>query len=215
LKPRPLPRLGGSRRKAVEVLRTSEELEKQILEDARKKAHRILESADKECAAIRAEWAKKLEEESARMEEDARKQMKALQNELEASLPLDFMRARLSFIEEALRTQLRALFGGFSAKEKAEIIAALVNRVEPLFKGKTVIAGVNGITAQEAEKILRGTPGVTLQGVKALPAEMGEGIVLETPDGKIRYRGTFAELQERLLEEHREELKLALLGKDV
>ncbi len=199
----------------MEVLKTSEELEKQILEDARKKAQRILESADKECASVRAEWARKLEEESARMEEQAGKEMKALQGELDASLPLDFMRARLGFIEEALRSQLRALFSGFTAQEKAEVITSLTRRVESLFKGKTVIARVGGITTQEAEKILRSLPGVTVQGVSALPAEMGEGIMLETPDGKIRYRGTFAELQERLLEEHREELKHALLGKDV
>ena len=197
-------------------MKTSEELEKQILEDARKKAQRILENADKECVSVQAEWAKKLEEETARMEEDAEREMKALQSELDASLPLDFMRARLGFIEDALRSRLRALFSGFSAQEKAEIIATLLKRVEPLFKGKTVTALVNGISAEEAGKIVRAVmPEAALQEVKELPAEMGEGIVLETPDGRIRYRGTFSELQERLLEEHREELKLALLGKDL
>jgi V/A-type H+-transporting ATPase subunit E len=198
----------------LEVLKTSEELERQILEDARKKAHRILENADKECAAIRAEWAKKLEEEAARMGEECEREIRALHDELQASLPLDFMRARLSFIEEALRRQLREFFDELSSVEKVEIITALVKRVETLFTGKRVVAYVNGIPASEAEKLLRVFPGIVVDAVKPLPPEKGGGIVLETPDEKIRYRGTFNEIQERLLEEHREELKTALLGKD-
>ena len=52
----------------METVRTSEVLESQILEDARGKAKRLLDSADKECAAIRAEAERLAEDESDRAE---------------------------------------------------------------------------------------------------------------------------------------------------
>ena len=48
----------------MEILRTSDAMESQILEDARNKARRLLEAADKECSAVRAEWQRTLQEES-------------------------------------------------------------------------------------------------------------------------------------------------------
>jgi hypothetical protein len=46
-------------------------------------------------------------------------------------------------------------------------------------------------------------------------AEAGKGLIVETADGSRRFRATLRELSDLLLEEHREELVTALLGKDV
>ena len=50
---------------------------------------------------------------------------------------------------------------------------------------------------------------------KRRPHRAGKGVILETVDGSRRYRGTLNELTGLLLEEYREELMTALLGKDV
>jgi V/A-type H+-transporting ATPase subunit E len=199
----------------VEVVKTSEELEKQILEDARRKASRILENAEKECAAIRAEWENKLKVEGERIDGELEMKMTALREELAASLPLDFMRTRLSFIEETVRGKLREVFQGLSEEENADIITVLVKRIQPVFEGKTVVAYTGGIAAARAEKILKTIPGIAVKSMKSLPPEKGHGIILETSDGKIRFRGTFDELEKLLMEEHREELVEALLGKEI
>ncbi len=210
----------------MEIVKTSEELEKQILEDARKKAARILENSDKECAEIRAQWARKLEEERLRMDGDFERKRAGMRAELESALPLDFMRTRLAFTEEAVRGELDAFFGSLSSTEVAGIISTLVKRVSRIFSGKHIIAFVGGMDAKAAEKLLRAEiPEVNVAGVKPI-TEAGivggkkvaggeQGIVLETEDRKIRYRGTFRELQQMLMEEHREELVSALLGKSV
>ncbi len=210
----------------MEIVKTSEELEKQILEDARKKAARILENSDKECAEIRAQWARKLEEERLRIDGDFERKRAGMRAELESALPLDFMRTRLAFTEEAVRGQLAAFFGSLSSTDVTGIVTTLVKRVSRIFSGKRVIAFVGGIEAKAVEKILRAEiPGVSVAGVKPIAeaggaggkseASGGQGVVLETEDGKIRYRGTFWELQQMLMEEHREELVSALLGKNV
>jgi V/A-type H+-transporting ATPase subunit E len=205
----------------VEVVKTSEELEKQILEDARKKAAKILETADKECAQIRAQWSSKLEEESRNAEEDCARKIGAMRAELDAALPLDFMRTRLAFTEEALRSQLDGFFASLSAAEISRIILTLIKRVSQVFAGKNVKAFVGGLEAKTAEKMLREQiPGVTVAQIKPISeaggrkaAKDSQGIIIETEDEKIRYRGTFGELRLILMEDHREELMSALLGK--
>ncbi len=146
--------------------------------------------------------------------------------ELESALPLDFMRTRLAFTEEAVRGQLEAFFGSLSNADVAQIVSTLVKRVSAIFSGKRIMAFVGGMDAKAAEKLLRAEiPNATVTGIKPI-AEAGsvggkkvagseQGIVLETEDGKIRYRGTFRELQQILMEEHREEIVSALLGKNV
>jgi V/A-type H+-transporting ATPase subunit E len=205
----------------VEVVKTSEELEKQILEDARKKAAKILETADKECAQIRAQWAGKLEEESRKVEEDCARKIGAVRAELDAALPLDFMRTRLAFTEEALRSQLDGFFSSLSAAEVSRIISTLIKRVSQVFEGKHIKAFVGGLEAKTAEKMLREQiPGVTVAEVRPISeaggrkaAKDSQGIIIETEDEKIRYRGTFGELRQILMEDYREELVSALLGK--
>jgi vacuolar-type H+-ATPase subunit E/Vma4 len=223
----------------MEEMKTGAELEKQILEDARGKARRVLESADKECSGIRAEWEKKGKDEIGRMDADCGLRIARMREELDAALPLDFKRARLSFIEAALNARLDEVFGSLSKTEALTILGALVARVSSLFEGKKVIVYTDGLSAPEVQKVLmEGITGVSILDMRPMkeaalrhgaarrratgrgtrdPSENHEisGFVLESEDGKIRFRGTFLELRETLMEEYREELATTLFGKDV
>lgn len=211
----------------MEVLKTSDELEKQILEDARKKASRILESTEKECAQIRLEWEKKLQDDARRMEEDNTRRIAALKQELAATLPLDRMRERLSYIEKTLIGKLKECFEGLTAIETAEVFSVLIRRVASIFSGKRITAYVGGIADSEAIKMLTACiPSAVVIGIRPLAeaAAMGtgevilpvaRGLVLESEDKRILYRGTFNELARLLLEEHRDALVESLIGKDV
>ena len=84
----------------METVKTSEVLESQILDDARAKAARILEAADKECAAIRADWDRRGSDEVRRLEAVRASRIAALRQDLEALLPLDFLRSRSGFPPE-------------------------------------------------------------------------------------------------------------------
>ncbi len=211
----------------MEVLKTSDELEKQILEDARKKASRILESTEKECAQIRLEWEKKLQDDARRMEEDNTRRIAALKQELAATLPLDRMRERLSYIEKTLVGKLKECFEGLTEKETSDVFTVLIRRVASIFPGKRIMAYVGGIGDGEAKKMLTAfIPSAVVIGIKPLAeASVGmvgeailpvsRGIVLESEDKRILYRGTFDELARLLLDEKRDALMESLIGKDV
>jgi vacuolar-type H+-ATPase subunit E/Vma4 len=204
----------------MEILRTSEAMESQVLEDARNKARRLLEAADKECSAVRVEWQRTLQNETDRLEAVRDDRLNALRQELASSLPLEYLRARLVFIQEAVTGALRVLFEGLSSLEVDRIIGQMLARAADSFKGARVVVSCTGIGADAARRIVQESiPGVIVTEVKELPEDAaalaGKGVILETADGSTRYRGTLNELTGLLLEEHREELMTALFGKDV
>jgi len=204
----------------MEIVKSSEALETQIVEDARSKARRILEAADKECAAVRAEWEQRSAEEARKLDASRDAQRAALQQELEASLPLDFMRTRLSFTQEAVSKALKELFDSLSDAEVRKVLARSLSRVQTAFVGTRVIVECSGIDAGLAKQIVQdGLPGVAVDSVSRLEgeaaAEAGKGVIVRTVDGARRFRGTLNEVASVLLEDHREELVTALFGKDV
>jgi vacuolar-type H+-ATPase subunit E/Vma4 len=205
----------------MEVLKSGDALEKQVLEDARAKAQRVLTEAGRECASVREEWQRKTDADIRTLEAEREKRVEAVRSELAASLPLDFMRARLSYIQETLDAALKDFFAGLSAKDLAAIIGNRLQRLPSVFRDKDVVVFASGITGKEARQIVEGSIlGVRVQDVKEMEqGPFGEnrdvGIIVETADGRVRFRGTMRELSAQLLEQNREELAEALLGRDV
>jgi V/A-type H+/Na+-transporting ATPase subunit E len=204
----------------METVRTSEVLESQILEDARARAKRLLQSADKECAAIRAEAERRDGEETRRLDAVRDARMAALRSDQGAALPLDFLRSRLEFLQKAVSGALQEMFDSFSADELHRVIGRQVARGAFAFNNQHLVVRCAGISEADARGIVAANvTGATVNAVTALPsdqaAEAGKGLIVETADGSRRFRATLRELSELLLEEHREELVTALLGKDV
>lgn len=200
----------------MEVVKSGETLEKQVLEDARAKASRILTESDKECQALRNEWNRRTDQDVRRIEADRDSKIAAVRQELAASVPLDLMRARLSYIQESVNRALKDYFAGLAPSDVARIIGRMLRRMPPVFQGAKAIAYVAGVSPKDAKRIVEeNVPGVSVE-VKDLAAEDGDtGMVLETTDRRIRFRGTLQELGAQLLEQYREELAAALLGRDV
>jgi len=204
----------------MEILRTSDAMESQILEDARNKARRLLEAADKECRAVQDEWQRTSQEETGRLDAVRDGRLTALRQELASSLPLEYLRARLVFIQEAVAGALRGLFEGLSSADLNRIVGQMIARAADAFKGARVTVSFTGMSADAARRIVQERiPGAIVENVTMLAEEAaalsGKGIILETVDGSSRYRGTLSELTGILLEEHREELMTALFGSDV
>ncbi len=203
----------------METVRTSEVLESQILEDARAKAKRILGAADKECETVRAEWARRDAEEVRRLDAVQEARMAGMRHDLEASLPLDFMRARLSFFQKAVSAALEGLFKALDGQEMGRVIGGQIARASFAFAGQELVVWRAGLSEEEARRIVTaGVPEAAVREVRQLPpeqaAETGTGIVVETADGSRKFRATLQELSALLLEEYREELLTALFGKE-
>jgi vacuolar-type H+-ATPase subunit E/Vma4 len=204
----------------METVRTSDVLESQILEDARAKGKRIREAADKECAGVSAEWERRDAEEARRLDAVREVRIAALRGDLEASLPLDFMRSRLDFFQASVSGALEKLFLSLDARELARVIGRQVSRASSAFINQRLVVSCAGLSEAEARAIIAGSiPGAVVHEVKTLGAESaleaGKGLIVETADGSRRFRATLQELSALLLEEHREEVLQALFGKDV
>jgi vacuolar-type H+-ATPase subunit E/Vma4 len=204
----------------MEIVKNGELLEAQVLEDARAKAGRLGEAAEKESAAIRAQGDARLREETSRLDGRRQAELATLRRELEASLPLEFRRSRLAWLQESLDKALAAYFAGLSAAALGRIIGAQVARAASAFAGRSVAVQTVGIDAEQARSIVKAAlPGVTVEKATALPAEEAaaaiKGLIVTSTDGRRRLRATIHELTELLMEERREELITALYGKDV
>ncbi len=198
----------------MEVLNTGEELGRQILEDARRKASRMLEAVDKECAAIREAGRRAAEAEVARIRADGDRQIAALRAEMEAALPLDFLRTRLAFIQDTVGAAVRAFLDGLSLDDLAGILEGRIRKAAGVLAGRTVTVRHGGLDARLARTTVeRAAPGITIAAVKPLPD--GRGLEIESDDGRLRFRCTTAEMEAELLEERREELAVAVVGREV
>jgi vacuolar-type H+-ATPase subunit E/Vma4 len=202
----------------MEVLKTSDALESQILEDARGKARRVLEAADRECARIRVEWDGKDRQETERLDARRDARIAAVRQELSSSLPLDFMRTRLAFIQESISKALAELFDTLAPVELERVLARVLSLAAFAFQGAPIVVLTAGMSAEAARRLVQaGIPGASLAEVKPLTGDEAadKGVVLLSADGNRRFRGTVKELTSLLLEEYREELMTALLGKDI
>jgi vacuolar-type H+-ATPase subunit E/Vma4 len=204
----------------METVKTSEALEAQILEDARGKARRLLEAAQKECAFIRAEADRRDQEEVRRLQGVRDARLAAMRSDLEASVPLDVKRLRLEFFQKSVNKALEDLFASLDSRERARVIGGLVARAASAFINQRLVVGCSGVEPQEARRIIAANvAGAQVQDAAPLApeeaADAGTGLIVETADRSRRLRATLKELTAQLLEEHREELVKALFGKDV
>ena len=198
----------------MEVLNTGEELGRQILEDARKKASRMLEAVDRECAAIRDEGRKAVEAEIARLRADGDRQAAAMRAEMQAALPLDFLRTRLGFIQDTVSAAVRSFLEGLSARRPRRDPRG----EDPEGRGRPGGAHGHG-AARGHERRARAcrrssAPPRASRSRPCEPLAGGKGVEIESDDGRVRFRCTTAELEAELLEERREELAVAVLGRE-
>jgi vacuolar-type H+-ATPase subunit E/Vma4 len=203
----------------VEIVNNGALLESQILEDARARARRLLEAADRECDQIRAQAEESLREELARADKAREERIATLRRELAASLPLDFRRTRLAFLQEALATALAAWFGGLSRAEVDRLVSFRLARAGAAFADRTVVVQHAGMDEERARRIAaESLPGAIVDAAVAMEpdeaAAAGTGLVVACSDGSRRCRATVGEMKIQLLDEHREELITALYGKD-
>jgi vacuolar-type H+-ATPase subunit E/Vma4 len=204
----------------MDIVKTSDALEEQILEEARAKALRIRKAADKECELIRAEAVRRSREEAQKLEAGSANEMASIRQELIAALPLDYMRTRLAFIQGAVDRAMNEFFETLPAAELDRLIGKMLARAAYAFKGAHVILSCAGMSAEQAKRVAAANiHDAVVEEVRQLSAEeaaiAGKGIIVATADGSRRYRGTLNEMRNILLEEYREELVTALLGKDV
>jgi vacuolar-type H+-ATPase subunit E/Vma4 len=206
----------------MEELQSTDILDREILEDARKKALRILKTADDTARAKTAEWDKKTAQ---ALDELAKKHVehcRLASADIMARLPTDKRRAKAEKIENLLRGAVEAWYAGLSRaevlgmlKSELEKRTAQVEEFSTADSQRRVRASgkvrISGLSRSEAEAILQAVSGNRV--IEEVPSVHGfPEIVLET--GNVRVTSSIQKTVDYLLQERRAELIEALLGKD-
>jgi vacuolar-type H+-ATPase subunit E/Vma4 len=205
----------------MEELRSTEVLDKEILEDARRKAQRILKAADDAAVQAAATWEKKAKVVIAKAKKRYATKLEESRNEIMARFPLDKRRCRLAQIETFLNTAMDDYIAGLSRDRLLSILEKeLAIRIkycpEIVLVPFTVYA--RGLEKDELEDLLR----------RLVPREtwtIGEEPDLRTVPGrfpavvldseKLRITASVDGAALTLLKDKRFELATALLGEAV
>ncbi|MFA5852277.1 MAG: hypothetical protein WC820_06225 [Spirochaetales bacterium] len=194
----------------MEEIKGTEALEREILDDASKKADRIVRKAREDADKLTQSSADSLDKKILEMEDRKKEKFSQMEKEILSKLPLEKTRLRVQFIDEALRASVRRFIDSIDDAELGAWCLSELNKRSRLFSGKQFAARYNGIdpsVVREMEAIL---------GLSMTPAagqELGasrRGVVIASLDGAMAMTLTEGVLEQRLLDEYRGELATAL-----
>jgi V/A-type H+-transporting ATPase subunit E len=199
----------------MEDVRSSEALEKEVLEDARKKAERILKNAGLQIESLKKEWTGKKEKEIALLDADAAAKKTLRKKEIDTAFPLETQRRKLKFQNSVFEEFLADFFRKLPAEDLARVLEEKGKRFAALLgsggSGPRA-AGMSityaGISFETAQSIA-----VSLLGKEApRPAEGRgfQGLVFTGEKDAYRYRLTVDEIAGELREYHRQPIMDAL-----
>jgi len=207
----------------MEELRSTEILDREIQEDARKKAERILASAQDEVQKILSSVNDRLE--SAKKEKELLYETKVahFKKDREASVPLERERFLVSFQAKAVREAINNYLTNLSIEKKSLVFEKLLERYRPALEHKKLCVKVFAFNEDKAALLIQKVYGQTsLESVQSVevsevcsPSEYlkeMEGFIIETSDGSVRCRVMLSEIVEDLIDSHSYELTKTLFG---
>ncbi|MDR0708480.1 MAG: V-type ATP synthase subunit E [Spirochaetaceae bacterium] len=211
----------------MEELQSTEVLDREILEDARRKAQRILKAVDEDAAASDKRWEKKTQKALAELNRRFEERLEMGRAEIMAHLPLDRRRLALERIDRLLREAAASYLKGLDREKLLGILAReLRERSAELEDGETGDSAQGRpelkviyrfLSREEAEGLLKGAfpdGGFRVEEGDAAYLRAGNfpGIVADS--GTVRVSVSADAAVETLLSEKRGELAAALLGEE-
>lgn len=203
----------------MEELRSTEILDREIQEDARKKAEKILKTADAEIEAIKAQVPARLAVLVSEKEAEYALKIEAVKRDSQAAIPLEKQRLVVSFIDEQVTEAVDNWFSNLSQDKKLELLGNHALKYNEVLKDKDVDFYYYGYTEAQIKKMCSSLFKTTnihsckkLQKNEALLLGFSDGFYIKTVDKSIVCRASIEEVSSVLLTEKREELALKLFG---
>lgn len=204
----------------MEELQSTELLDREILEDARKKAFRILKAADEAVQAGLEAWEQKTNAAIAGIRQKYAQGFETIQRELQARLVLDKRRIWVRKIEALLTSALDAYFLNLPRVRLLALLEGTLQRcVAEIQQTGEPVAGFmvqcRGLTHAEGTQLLKtclpeGTWMLIPADSRLIQEEPFPEIVADAP--AVRITVSIKGLGEALLENKRAELVEALIG---
>jgi len=206
----------------MEELRSTEVLDKEIRADARKKAEKILDKADVDCRYIIEEVSQKVKEAEQSASEKTEERVLIYEKNLNASLPLEKERFKVSFIQSSIEKAIDEYLGTLSENELLNLVIRKLNAEDLILKERKFNAYYYGFSESGVKKILS-EQGITVASLEKTDFNKiiienncgiteNRGIVLDADDKSVRLRLTLTEVISQILDRYRNELYDALFG---
>lgn len=188
----------------MEVLKTSETMENQIVDEARKKAAKVLQNAENECIKLETDLKKQFEKDTAQLETDFNRMYDKMAKDLAATLPLDLKRKKLAFIEKTIDKNLTDFFRSLKPAELIAIYKTWLAKVKDVFAGQSVRVRYNGLKADEVKNLtVSEIPKIKIAQLEQEDKADFTGLIMSNMDDKLKYRCTLEEVRKMLYEEFR------------
>jgi vacuolar-type H+-ATPase subunit E/Vma4 len=195
----------------MEEIVSADAIRGEILEDARKKAARMLVDAAEEAARTVVDIEGKAASVVGEMMRASEARAARFRMETLARIPLERTRMRARFVEKALAGALDAHFAALGEARVALLSEELLSRGAGFLAGKDVSVARKGlpeaVARAVASRALAGSASVEIAEDPGLPAA---GLVASARDGSVTLRATMDLVEARLMDEKRAELARAL-----
>ena len=201
----------------MEELHSTEALDNEIRNDARRKAEQILARADETARSLIDSVRLKVQEEQELAQKNCDERLALYKKNKDAALPLEKQRYLVSNIHDAVIKAMNEYIGSLKESDRLEIIRLLVERSKDLLAGKTLKAVIIGYKKTSADRMLKKVLGKAFssstvgdsriiedEAVKGF--DIREGIVLQSEDGSMVCRFTLDEKIKEILDDHSREL---------
>lgn len=205
----------------MEELRSAEILDKEIQDDARKKAEKILRNADSQCDQIMAQVESRLEEAKKEKEIYFNQKAEQVKKDLDSSMPLEKSRFLVSYISSSIAKGINEYLKTLSSEKRFELAVSLLNQFSNLVSDRTFDAAVYGFDPAYVKSTLSSKVKINScssvefakSGSEAVDGiEIHEGVILLSEDKSVKIRLTLEEVITELIDKYRQELAVTLFG---
>lgn len=211
----------------MEVLRATEILEKEINENAKKKAEQVLAEAKLECKRIAEEADKRIAAAEREENEVLNKRLDAVRMRVDAAVPLEKGRILASYTTGAVVSAVNEYINALGDEKQLELILKVLERYKPVMADRKFVARVIGFDCKPVQtalpKVFSGGSVVSCEPMETKDAvnsgilsadgtNLQKGVILECEDGSVRCRATFEDIVSNLKEFNGEELVKTLFS---
>lgn len=207
----------------MEELRSTEILDLEIENDARKRAEKILNEAQNEQARILSEVETNVKEAENKQKNYYQEKLLRFENNLKAAVPLEKRRFLVDFYFNSVSAAMNEFFAKLSQDKILELLRNKFNSCIKNFSDKVFNAFYFGLDAKAAEKELKTLLGSKLASAKetsfALSGEepfpgnnLHAGYVLISDDNNVKIRVTSDQIVRELREKYNYQLTTALFN---
>lgn len=201
----------------MQEIKSTQNIEKQIFDDAQKKAQIILQNADDECKKINDQFNLDFENIKKEKTEFYKNKADDFRSDLFATFALEKQRIELSSVNERLLQKINEYLLSLTSEQRLKIAAGFFDLKKICITNKKYNAFVYGFDLQNVQEVLSGFKEIAIEkiektefGKKIVEAEIDlavkEGIILEATDNSQRIRITLSEVINELLENNRQSL---------